>query len=154
MIILIVLVSLISIIFIEFEMNDYAMYKEAFLVSQEIIKMTHITNTFTYSNFIKVAELFDTWPEIPNHDEVGKLKRDFIKISTNNYDNVLELIIDSKKYDLKYLVVDRNNEFFDDLRVNQSDYNYLHKIDLNNFEQITNYSIYEINYEILLDYEK
>ena len=154
MIALIVLVSLISIIFIEFEMNDYAMYKEAFLVSQEIIKMTHITNTFTYSGFIKVAELFDTWPEIPNHDEVGKLKHDFIKISTNNYDNVLELIIDSKKYDLKYLVVDRNNEFFDDLRVNQSDYNYLHKIDLNNFEQITNYSIYEINYEILLDYEK
>ena len=154
MIILIVLVSLISIIFIEFEMNDYAMYKEAFLVSQEIIKMTHITNTFTYSGFIKVAELFDTWPEIPNHDEVGKIKHDFIKISTNNYDNILELIIDSKKYDLKYLVVDRNNEFFDDLRINQSDYNYLHKIDLNNFEQITNYSIYEINYEILLDYEK
>ena len=120
MIALIVLVSLISIIFIEFEMNDYAMYKEAFLVSQEIIKMTHITNTFTYSGFIKVAELFDTWPEIPNHDEVGKLKRDFIKISTNNYDNVLELIIDSKKYDLKYLVVDRNNEFFDDLEAQLS----------------------------------
>ena len=101
MIALIVLVSLISIIFIEFEMNDYAMYKEAFLVSQEIIKMTHITNTFTYSGFIKVAELFDTWPEIPNHDEVGKIKHDFIKISTNNYDNILELIIDSNVSHLK-----------------------------------------------------
>jgi len=66
----------------------------------------------------------------------------------------LELIIDSKKYDLKYLVVDRNNEFFDDLRENKSDYKYLHKIDLNNFGQITNYSVYEINYEILLEYEK
>jgi hypothetical protein len=67
---------------------------------------------------------------------------------------VLELIIDSKKYDLKYLVVDRNNKFFDDLRENQSDYKYLHKIALNNFEQITNYNVYEINYEILLEYEK
>ena len=84
----------------------------------------------------------------------GKIKNDFIKISTNNYDGVLELIIDSKKYDLKYLVVDRNNKFFDDLRENQSDYKYLHKIALNNFEQITNYSVYEINYEILLEYEK
>ena len=154
LIVLIMLIIASSIIFIESKNNDYAMYKEAFLVSQEIVKMTHITNTFTYSGFIKVAELFDTWPEIPNHNEVGKIKNDFIKISTNNYDDVLELIIDSKKYDLKYLVVDRNNKFFDDLRENQSDYKYLHKIALNNFEQITNYSVYEINYEILLEYEK
>ena len=139
---------------LKYQNNDYAMYKEAFLVSQEIVKMTHITNTFTHSGFIKVAELFDTWPEIPNHNEVDKIKNDFIKISTNNYDDVLELIIDSKKYDLKYLVVDQNNKFFDDLRENQSDYKYLHKIALNNFEQITNYSVYEINYEILLEYEK
>ena len=154
LIVLIMLIIASSIIFIESKNNDYAMYKEAFLVSQEIVKMTHITNTFTYSGFIKVAELFDTWPEIPNHNEVGKIKNDFIKISTNNYDDVLELIIDSKKYDLKYLVVDQNNKFFDDLRENQSDYKYLHKIALNNFEQITNYSVYEINYEILLEYEK
>ena len=147
-IILMVLVLISSIIFIEFEKRDSIHDRESFLVSQKIVELTNMTNSFHQSGYVKTAVLSSSWPVLPEAGQNGKLIHVFQKIPTKNYHDLEEFIIDSEKSSLKYLVIDKDNELFDDLRINPAKYPYLvKKFDSGDFDYTNQFSIYEINYE-------
>ena len=154
-IILIVLVLTSSIIFIEFEKRDSIHDRESFLVSQKIVELTNITNNFHQSGYIKTSVLISDWPILPEANQKGKLVHVFQKIPTNDYHDLAEFVIDSKKSDLKYLVIDQDNKLFDDLRKNPAGYPYLNKIfDSNDFDFENHFMIYEINYKLFDNNDK
>ena len=154
-IILIVLVLTSSIIFIEFEKRDSIHDKESFLVSQKIVKLTNMINSFHQDGYIKTSVLISDWPILPEADQKGKLVHVFQKIPTNDYHDLAEFVIDSKKSDLKYLVIDKDNKLFDDLRKNPAGYPYLNKIfDSNDFDFENHFMIYEINYKLFDNNDK
>ena len=148
LIVLIMLIMASSIIFIELEKRDSTHDRESFLVSQKIVELTDVTNTFHQSGYVKTAVLSSNWPVLPEAGQNGKLVSVFQKIPTKNYHDLEEFIIDSEKYSLKYLVIDEDNELFDDLRINPAKYPYLvKKFDSGDFDYTNQFSIYEINYE-------
>jgi len=147
-IILMVLVLISSIIFIEFEKRDSIHDRESFLISQKIVELTNMTNSFHQSGYVKTAVLSSSWPVLPEAGQNGKPIHVFQKIPTKNYHDLEEFIIDSEKSSLKYLVIDKDNELFDDLRINPAKYPYLvKKFDSGDFDYTNQFSIYEINYE-------
>ena len=154
-IILMVLVLTSSIIFIEFEKRDSIHDKESFLVSQKIVKLTNMINSFHQDGYIKTSVLISDWPILPEADQKGKLVHVFQKIPTNDYHDLAEFVIDSKKSDLKYLVIDKDNKLFDDLRKNPAGYPYLNKIfDSNDFDFENHFMIYEIDYKLFDNNDK
>ncbi len=154
-IILMVLVLTSSIIFIEFEKRDSIHDRESFLVSQKIIELTNITNNFHQYGYIKTSGLISSWPVLPEAGQTGKLIHVFQKMPTNNYHDLAEFVIDSKESDLKYLVIDKDNKLFDDLRKNPAGYPYLNKIfDSNDFDFENHFMIYEINYKLFDNNDK
>ena len=154
-VILMVLVLTSSIIFIEFEKRDSTHDKESFLVSQKMVKLTNMINSFHQDGYVKTSVLISDWPILPEVDQKGKLVHVFQKIPTNDYHDLAEFIIDSKKSNLKYLVIDKDNKLFDDLRKNPAGYPYLNKIfDSNDFDFENHFMIYEINYKLFDNNDK
>ena len=154
-IILMVLVLTSSIIFIEFEKRDSIHDRESFLVSQKIVELTNITNNFHQSGYIKTSVLISSWPVLPMAEQNGKLIHVFQRIPTNNYHDLEEFIADSKKFDLRYLVIDKDDKLFDDLRKNPAGYQYMNKIfDSNDFDFENHFMIYEINYKLFDNNDK
>ena len=140
-----------SIIFIEFEKRDSTHDRESFLVSQKIVELTDMTNRFHQDGYVKTSVLISNWPVLPEADQLGKHIHTFQQLPTKNYHDLTEFIIDSKKYDLRYLVIDKDNELFDDLRTNPKGYPYLTKVfDSDDLEYVNNFKIYKINFEIFL----
>ena len=154
-VILIVLILISSITFIEFNKRDSIHDKESFLISQKIVELTSVTNTFHQSGYVKTAVLISDWPILPETSDSGKIVHNFQKIPTKNHHDLAEFISDSKKYGLKYLVIDKDNELFNDLRKNPAGHPYLNKIfDSNNFDFENKFMIYEINYKLFYDNDK
>ena len=154
-IILMVLVLISSIIFIEFEKRDSIHDRESFLVSQKIVELTNMTNRFHQDGYVKTAVLSSSWPVLPEASQNGKPIHVFQKVSTNDYDDLAEFIIDSRKYDLRYLVVDEDNELFAALRINPTVYPYLIKIfDSDEVGYKNHFMIYEIDYKLVGDNDK
>ena len=154
-VILIVLILISSITFIEFNKRDSIHDIESFLVSQKIVELTSVTNTFHQDGYVKTAVLISDWPILPETSDSGKIVHNFQKIPTKNHHDLAEFISDSKKYGLKYLVIDKDNELFNDLRKNPVGYPYLNKIfDSNNFDFENKFMIYEINYKLFYDNDK
>ena len=154
-IILMVLVLISSIIFIEFEKRDSIHDRESFLISQKIVELTNMTSSFHQSGYVKTAVLGSSWPVLPEASQNGKPIHVFQKVSTNDYDDLAEFIIDSRKYDLRYLVVDEDNELFAALRINPTVYPYLIKIfDSDEVGYKNHFMIYEIDYKLVGDNDK
>ena len=154
-VILIVLILISSITFIEFNKRDSIHDRESFLVSQKIVELTSVTNAFHQSGYVKTAILISDWPILPETSDSGRIIHNFQKIPTKNYHDLAEFISDSKKYGLKYLVIDKDNELFNDLRKDPVGYPYLNKIfDSNNFDFENKFMIYEINYKLFYDNDK
>ena len=154
-VILIVLILISSITFIEFNKRDSVHDIESFLVSQKIVELTSVTNTFHQDGYVKTAVLISDWPILPETSDSGKIVHNFQKIPTKNHHDLAEFISDSKKYGLKYLVIDKDNELFNDLRKNPAGHPYLNKIfDSNNFDFENKFMIYEINYKLFYDNDK
>jgi len=154
-IILMVLVLTSSIIFIEFEKRDSIHDRESFLVSQKIVELANITNNFHQDGYIKTSVLISSWPVLPEAGQNGKLIHVFQKMPTDNYHDLTEFIIDSKKSDLRYLVIDKDNKLFDNLRKNPAGYPYLNKIfDSNDFDFKNHFMIYEIDYKLFDNNDK
>ena len=151
LIVLIMLIMASSIIFIESEKRDSIHDRESFLVSQKIVELTNVTNTFHQDGYVKTAVLSSNWPILPEAGQNGKLVSVFQKIPTKNYNNLEEFVIDSEKSGLKYLVIDKDNELFADLRINPAKYPYLVKtFDSDSFDYTNQFSIYEIKYEKMI----
>ena len=143
-----VTVILLTIGYIEYQEIDYELHREAFHVSKTINELTETTNVYQYSGYIKSAKLLDDWPKLPNPDlhRQGKLIHTTDVISTEGYDDIHEFIKQQESEDLGYIVVGKNDRFFDDLRMNPNNYEYLQEIfDIKNFGTKNEFKIYKIN---------
>ena len=150
LIFLILIVISASIVYVSMEKRDYIHDKESFLVSQEIIKLTNTTNVYKQDGYIKVASVIEYWPELPEHNKVGKIKTEFQKIPLKEYQTIEELIKQNK--DLEFLVVDEKTDIFRELRNETKKYPYLEKkFDSNDLDYMNNFQIYKINYQKLGD---
>ena len=148
MIFLILIVISTSIAFVNVEKRDYIHDKESFLVSQEIIKLTSTTNMYDQDGYIKTASLIEYWPELPEHDKVGKIKNEFQKISLKEYETIEELIRQNE--DLEFIVVDEMTDIFRELRNETKKYPYLEKkFDSKDLGYVNSFQIYKINYQKL-----
>ena len=87
--------------------------------------------------------------------ENGKLVSDIKKVSTTNYHDLEEFIVDSEKSGLRYMVVDEDNDLFADLRTNPTKYTYLIKIfDSDEVGYKNHFMIYEIDYKLFDNNDK
>ena len=150
-VILVILVLISSVIFIEFNKRDSVLDRESYLISEKIIEITDVTNTFNKNGYIKTAVLTSNWPDLLEPDESGKLIHMFHKILSEDFGDIEHLITESRKDGLQYVVIDENTRLFADFRKNPSEYPYLDKVfDSDDYDFINHFRIYKINYTILI----
>ena len=148
-VILVILVLISSVIFIEFNKRDSVLDRESYLISEKIVEITDVTNTFNKNGYIKTAVLTSNWPDLLEPDEKGKLIHMFHKISSEGFDDMEHLVTESRKDGLQYIVIDENTRLFADFRKNPSEYPYLDKVfDSDDYDFINHFRIYKINYTI------
>jgi len=151
-VVLILFIVITSIGFIEIKERDHIHDLESFKVSQEIVSLTDVTNSYNQDGYLKPAILFKHWPELPSSeaDRGGKItNKQFFKISTVDYKNVEEFIESSRESKLEYMVVDEQNELFHDLRINSDEYPFLKKVfDSKNLKYTNEFKIFQIDYQI------
>ena len=58
-----------SVIFIEFNKRDSVLDRESYLISEKIVEITDVTNTFNKNGYIKTAVLTSNWPDLLEPDE-------------------------------------------------------------------------------------
>ena len=147
--ILVILVLISSVIFIEFNKRDSVLDRESYLISEKIIEITDVTNTFNKNGYIKTAVLTSNWPNLLEPDEKGKLIHTFHKIFSEDFGDIEHLVTESRKDGLQYIVVDEGTRLFADFRKNPSEYPYLDKVfDSDDYDFINHFRIYKINYSI------
>ena len=155
LIILIILIMSSSIIFIESEKRDSIHNRESFLISQKIVGLTNVISTFNQDGYVKPAILSPNSTVLLEVGENGKLVSDIKKVSTTNYHDLEEFIVDSEKSGLRYMVVDEDNDLFADLRTNPTKYTYLIKIfDSDEVGYKNHFMIYEIDYKLFDNNDK
>ena len=149
LIVLIMLIMVSSIIFIEFEKRDSVLDKESYLISEKIVQITDVTNTFNKNGYIKTAVLTSNWPDLPEPNEKGKLVHTFHKILSEDFEDIEHLITKSQKDGLQYIVIDEDTKLFTDFHKTPSKYPYLDKVfDSDDYDFINHFRIYKINYSI------
>ena len=148
-VVLIILVLISSIIFIEFNKRDSVLDKESYLISEKIVQITDVTNTFNKHGYIKTAVLTSNWPDLLEPNEKGKLIHTFHKILSEDFDDIKHLITESRKDGLQYIVIDEDTKLFTDFHKYPSKYPYLDKVfDSDDYDFINHFRIYKINYSI------
>ena len=100
------------------EKSDDDLHREAFYVSKKVYQLTDTINTYQYSGYLKTAEIIEEWPELPKSDplRLGKFEMSTTKIPTKGYETIHEFLQDEENKKLQYIVLDKRNEFFNDLR--------------------------------------
>ena len=147
--VLVILVLISSVIFIEFNKRDSVLDRESYLISEKIVEITDVTNTFNKNGYIKTAVLTSNWPDLLEPDESGKLIHMFHKILSEDFDDMEHLITESRKDGLQYIIIDEDTRLFADFRKNPSEYPYLDKVfDSDDYDFINHFRIYKINYSI------
>ena len=146
-IILFIIISSIS--FIEYQKKDEVNRENSFLISQEIVKRTNVTNSYDQSGYLKASILLNNWPNFPKPDldRSGKLEFDFNIIDTKQFENIEEFIVKARDNNLKFIVVDNQNQFFDEFYDESSKFNYLKKV-YGIDESKVELAIFEIDYNL------
>lgn len=146
-IILFIIISSIS--FIEYQKKDEVNQENSFLISQEIVKRTNVTNSYDQSGYLKASILLNNWPNFPKPDldRSGKLEFDFNRIDTKQFENIEEFIVKARDNNLKFIVVDNQNQFFDEFYDEPNKFNYLKKV-YGIDESKVELAIFEINYNL------
>jgi len=150
-IMIIVGIFITSNIFLDYTKMNYEHEKDAFVVAQYITKYTDGINYYSpESQYIKVAEVFKNWPELPPHNFDGHFEVIMPRISTNGFNSIDEFIKTSKNQGLTHLVIDNNQnrpDFFKEVFKNE-DVSYLIK-EYDSKDNGLNYhvKIFRIDYE-------
>ena len=143
---LIIGILIASVSFYEYKKIDYEKEKELNEIAQNISnKVSGINFHPTVTQYIRATEIPIKWPFL-FFEEDHQIK----SISTKNYDNVEDLILNSRG-DLTHLIVDNDPslpKFLQDVYFHEERYNYLNKI-FDSKEQNFNHhvKVYEIDYE-------
>ena len=147
--IIVISISIIfSIIFLEYNNEDYEyeyeMYNAALFLSNE----ANGVNNYHGNKYIKVADLQNNWPELLPKGNNGKMDLVTKKFTIEGFKTPSEYIEFNKNRGLTHILVkvgDKNG-FFDDLFHNENKYQSLQKIvDSKDLEIKTKYKIFKIN---------
>jgi len=143
---LIIGILIASVSFYEYKKIDYEKEKELNEITQIISKKILGINFHpTETQYMRATEIPIKWPFL-FLEEDHQIK----SISTTNYDNLEDLILNSRE-DLTHLIVDNDPnlpKFLQDVYFHEERYNYLNKI-FDSKEQNFNHhvKVYEIDYE-------
>ena len=144
-IILVILVLLASVLFIEMNKRDSIHDRESFLVSKKVVELTDVINRFHQDGYIKTAVLVHDWPTLPNASENGKIIHRFQKVSLNDFEDIREIISESRENNIEYLVVDGRNFLFSDF---SDEYDFLIKeFDSSELDYKNRFVIYKIDFQ-------
>jgi hypothetical protein len=141
----------VSILFLNYQTAGYDHEKDAFLITQKVVRLANGTNYFNpESRYVKAAEISKNWPMIPPPDQHGHITREMSLLSEDGFESLEIFIKNSKEYGLTHLVLDGREDrtnFFNDVFYNDEKYPYLEKI-YDSLEEGLKYhvKIYEINY--------
>jgi len=159
-ILVIILIGIIitSISFVEYKKIDAEHEKEAFEVAKYIVSHASAINYYSpESQYIKVAEVFRDWPSVPIHTSDGHFEIKMSRVDANQYDNLDQLIINSKNIGLSHLVIDTDSNmpnFLIEVFNHEKKYPYLIK-EYDSKEKGMNYhvKIFKINYQEFDNYQ-
>jgi hypothetical protein len=146
-----------SCVFVEYRNQDNIFESEIYEGTLFLVNNAEGVNTYPGNKYVTVAELQNSWPELPPKGENGKMIFATTKTSIGGFDKPIEYIKFNEDKGLTHIVVIKENEekFFDDIYINENNYPFLEKIyDSNELEMNTKYKIFMINFERLNDYEK
>ena len=120
-----------SVSFYEYKKMDYEKEKELYEIAQIISNKVSGTNYHpTQTHYIRATEIPTEWPFLFYDKNSGIANYKIKPISTTNYDNLENFILNSKN-DLTHLIVDDNHElpkFLYDVYQKEEEYVYLNKI--------------------------
>jgi len=138
-----------SVSFLEIKTINHDYEKDAFLFSLIISeKISGVNSYYPEDAYLTSASVIKNWPNILVSDKYGNPKMDFKIIETNEHDDLIEFIRDSKEKGLSHLVIDNNENRPDFLKIDPNKYPFLKN------EEITidphgkyNGELYQIDYE-------
>ncbi len=141
-------IFLVSLPFIENSKADYDHEKEAFLISEHIVKTPKVINADPIDgNYITTAQVVKKWPTILSPAEF-----DVVRISTVGVNSLEDFIEKSKKDGLTHLVIDGKESrpsFLRDAYYHESNYPYLIKeYDSSDYNLKYHVKLYKIDYKI------
>jgi hypothetical protein len=144
---------LVSIPFIENDKMDYEHEREAFLISEHIVKTPKIINADPIDgSYITTAQVVKKWPIISSPTEF-----DVIRIPIIGFNSLEDFIKNSKKNGLTHLVVDGKDSrpaFLQDVFDNGGNYPYLIKeYDSSDYNLKYHVKMYRIDYKAFDDSE-
>jgi len=85
------------------------------------------------------------WPTLPNASENGKIIHRFQKVSLNDFEDIREIISESRENNIEYLVVDGRNFLFSDF---SDEYDFLIKeFDSSELDYKNRFVIYKIDFQ-------
>jgi hypothetical protein len=146
----------IGVIYLQNLNATYEHDREAFKISLFIVNNVDGINRFSpESEFVKPAEVFKKWPNIPSTDPFGPeghLLRDIKFFSTNGYESLEKFIEDTKGRGLSHIFVDGRpdrSSLENNLFLNEKSYPYLIK-EFDSIEHGLKYhvKIFKIDYDI------
>ncbi len=150
MIAIITIIIISSFIFIDYQKQDNLLESEMYNASLLLSSEANGVNGFVKDKYIKVADLQNNWPELLLKNEKGKMELSTKKFSTNGFTSPTEFIKFNEKKGLTHLLIkeENNNEIFNEIFFNETNYKYLEKI--YDSDSKIKYKIFKINFEKLL----
>jgi hypothetical protein len=146
-----------SIIFVEYRNQSNIDEFEIYQATKLLVEKADGVNTYNGGKYVKIAELENNWPKLPEKAHNGKATFSTKKYPIEGFDNPLEYIQSNQNNDLTHLLIKNENKngFFDDFFVNEEKYPFLEKIyDSTELEMNTKFKIFKINFDRLNEYEE
>ena len=141
----IVISSGLFLIITENDRNELEYFEDA----RNIIKFANGINNYEGSTFLKVAEMEERWPDLVPYGENRKILLDIKKFSSDEHENVEDLIIKNYEKGLTHLVIYQKNNsgYLDQIFANEEKFSYLEKVFESKTRLETNsMKIFYINY--------
>jgi len=149
-IIVISTIIILSLSFLELDRNSNQ--NEIYDVTVFVSKIANGVNAYEGGGFLRVAELENSWPELPPINEKNKMSGKTLKFSTKNHENLEQFLKNNEELGLTHLVIMKNEKkiFLNHIFHNEKDYEFLKKIyDSKDYEFKNHIKIFEINYELI-----
>lgn len=134
------------------EDNDKGM--ESFEDAKNVVQFAKGINNYDGGRFVKVAIMYDKWPELLPYGENRKISYDVDKFVTEKYENIEDFIFENYKNGLTHLVIyqKNNSDYLDPIYNNEKEYPYLEKVyDSEKLPEEKRVKIFYINY---IEFEK
>ena len=150
MIVTVFTIIILSILFLEYEKPDYEYEEEISDATVYAVNVAKGINTYDGSKFVRPAAVENSWPELPQKDERGKITANIKKISSKNFENI-EQFIEENKSELSHLVIVKEEKqlMLKDVFDNEKKYDYLEKIyDSQELGFQNQIKIFKINFDI------